>query len=124
MKPDLNLPCSMSHWLRAALVSQAAIIAACLFSLSGCGEPSSAPAQRSELDERIEAAFAELPAGDRDKARAQAACPVTGEALGSMGAPYKVTVDGRDVFLCCEGCEGELTGHPEKYLAKLKTAAR
>jgi YHS domain-containing protein len=45
---------------------------------------------------------------------------VSGEPLGSMGKPYKVTVKGRTFFLCCEGCEAELQAHPDKYLKKLK----
>jgi Cu(I)/Ag(I) efflux system membrane fusion protein len=36
-----------------------------------------------------------------------------------MGTPYKVTVQGREVFLCCPGCEAKIKGDPEKYLAKL-----
>ena len=100
------------------------LIVACLVVLSGCDRQTSPPSPQSERDERTEAALAELPAGDRDKARAQATCPVSGAALGSMGAPSKVTVGGREVFLCCEGCEPEITDHPEKYLAKLKGPAR
>jgi hypothetical protein len=42
-------------------------------------------------------------------------CPVTGEALGAMGPPPALTVEGRKVFLCCKGCESAL----RKDLAKL-----
>ncbi len=39
---------------------------------------------------------------------AQGICPVSGKALGSMGAPIKATAaDGEEVFLCCKGCEGK-----------------
>ena len=44
--------------------------------------------------------------------------PVTGEKLGSMGDPYKTTVKGQTVLLCCEGCERKLKNDPDKYLAK------
>ena len=60
--------------------------------------------------------MAQLPEADRQAARQQDVCPVTGEKLGSMGTPYKVAVNGRDVFLCCQGCEAELKANPEKYL--------
>lgn len=63
--------------------------------------------------------LADLSPEDRAAAEAQKVCPVSGEALGSMGAPYKITVKGRDVFLCCSGCEAQIMKDPDKYLAKL-----
>ncbi len=36
-----------------------------------------------------------------------------------MGVPAKLTVRGRDVFLCCGGCSGAVEADPGKYLAKL-----
>lgn len=49
----------------------------------------------------------------------QKICPVTDEPLGSMGAPVRVVVDGRVVFVCCEGCTPALKKEPKKYLQKL-----
>ena len=66
--------------------------------------------------------LAELSAEDRALAEKQRICPVSGEPLGSMGKPVKVTVKGRTVFLCCDGCEAEIKKDPDKYLAKLETA--
>ena len=60
-----------------------------------------------------------LPAADRPLAVRQKICPVTGKPLGSMGVPPKVVVQGRKVFLCCEGCSAALEANPKKYLAKL-----
>jgi Cu(I)/Ag(I) efflux system membrane fusion protein len=57
---------------------------------------------------------------DLAAAKKQEVCPVTGEKLGSMGKPYKVTVKGQTVFLCCDGCEEAIKADPDKYLAKLK----
>jgi hypothetical protein len=37
----------------------------------------------------------------------QKICPVTGEALGSMGEPIKVKVGQQIAFLCCKGCLGK-----------------
>lgn len=34
----------------------------------------------------------------------QRTCPVTGDLLGSMGKPIKVNVNGRFIFVCCQGC--------------------
>jgi len=61
----------------------------------------------------------ELDEADRKLAEKQRVCPKTGELLGSMGKPYKITLKGRVVFLCCEGCEEEVKKDPETYLKKL-----
>lgn len=59
------------------------------------------------------AAFADGPADSeaeakREKLRiaVQGICPVSGQKLGSHGAPIKVKVgkDKEEVFLCCKGC--------------------
>ena len=57
---------------------------------------------------------------DRQSAMKQHFCPVSGEMLGTMGAPEKVDVNGKGVWICCEGCKDRLLDEPEKYLAKLK----
>ena len=67
----------------------------------------------------ITAAFAKLPAADRALAEKQKICPVSGEALGTMGAPLKMEVKGQTVFLCCEGCKDKLLASPDEYLAKI-----
>lgn len=57
-----------------------------------------------------------LPPSDQEAARRQKTCPVTRKPLGSMGAPVRVEVNGRVVFLCCSGCEGKLRRDPARYL--------
>ena len=83
--------------------------------------------QKTESAAPAEKTAAELPAGLKDLSpedlaavQKQKVCPVTGEELGSMGKPYKVTIKGQTVFLCCSGCEDDLKKDPDKYLAKLK----
>jgi len=49
----------------------------------------------------------------------QRVCPVSGKLLGSMGKPPKVTIDQRDVYVCCAGCEKPLRKNPQLHLAKL-----
>ncbi len=68
---------------------------------------------------KIEAALAKLSADDLALAQKQKICPVSKEALGGMDTPIKVTVAGRDVFICCQGCEEELRKNPDKYLANI-----
>lgn len=72
-----------------------------------------------EVSPEMLAALDKLPPEDKPLATAQQICPVTEMALGSMGTPPKAEVNGRTVFLCCEGCRGSLMKEPEKYLAVL-----
>jgi Cu(I)/Ag(I) efflux system membrane fusion protein len=74
---------------------------------------------QSKNAKEIEEALAKLSEEDRNLAIAQKLCPVSDEPLGSMGAPIKLNVNGRDVFICCDGCGDFLKEEPEKYLAKL-----
>lgn len=97
--------------------------------------PASTPAAGADSEEtdEVAAAMAELPEAERAVALAQKYCPVAamGEdahdsPLGSMGKPFKVTLDGKDVYLCCEGCKEAAEKDPAATLAKveeLKTRA-
>lgn len=58
------------------------------------------------------------PASGKSISPERGVCPVTGKPLGSMGPPVSVTIDGRTVQLCCEGCEGLLRKAPDKYLPR------
>ena len=47
-------------------------------------------------------------------------CPVSGEKLGSMGdAPVLINEDGREVRLCCAGCEKKYKANMEAMNAKI-----
>lgn len=81
--------------------------------------PADAHAGHNDAGGKYAEALAKLSPEDRAAAEKQQTCPVTGEPLGSMGAPYKVEVKGRTVFLCCPGCEEKIKANPDKYLAKL-----
>lgn len=77
------------------------------------------PEQSAAEAAKIKANFASLSASDRTLAEKQKICPVSGEPLGEMGPPKKVTVAGHDVFICCGSCEEPLKNEPDKYLAKV-----
>lgn len=83
------------------------------------GEPGHAEHSGHAGHGEFEEELSQLSADDRALAEKQKVCPVSGQPLGSMGKPYKVTVNGQGVFLCCQGCEREIKGDPDKYLAKL-----
>lgn len=86
-------------------------------------EPAADAAAEADTDaSKVTAALASLSEADRAAAIAQKVCPVSDEALGSMGTPLKVAVAGREVFICCENCRDPLVAEPEKYLAKLDAA--
>ncbi len=105
-----------------------------LLALLGCSEsagpvakPTAMPALGTATkepvgeDAKIEAAINELSDEDRELAKAQKFCAVAATGrLGSMGKPFKVMVEGKPVFLCCEGCESEALKNPEETLAKVE----
>jgi hypothetical protein len=80
--------------------------------------PTPTPDESKEAD--IRANLDKLPKEDRPLAEAQKYCPETDKRLGAMGAPVKVMVDGRPVFLCCKGCQDEALAQPKKTLAKVE----
>jgi Cu(I)/Ag(I) efflux system membrane fusion protein len=88
------------------------------------GQPQAAATPADDEAADIAKAIALLPEAERHVALAQKICPVGDGPLGSMGMPYKVTVSGRDVYLCCEGCKESIEKDPDKYLAKLDAQAK
>lgn len=79
--------------------------------------PSAAPS----VEKEVAASLAGLPPADRKAAEAQKVCAVQDTIrLGSMGAPVKITLDGKDVFLCCKGCEAAARKDPAKTAEKVK----
>ena len=60
-----------------------------------------------------------LPAGEVDAAVKQAVCPVSDHHLGGMGAPIKVTAEGKSFYICCDDCKEKATKDAKTYLAKL-----
>ena len=87
---------------------------------SSAPAPPPPPSPPAPADAKVAEALGKLAPADRALALRQKVCPVTGAALGSMGPPRAVVVEGRTVFLCCKGCEAELRKDPAKYLAKLQ----
>lgn len=78
--------------------------------------------ESSQDNAEIQQALAKLSPEDQALAKKQKNCPVTGEPLGSMGKPVKVMVEGREAFVCCEGCVDELKENFAKYEEKLPAA--
>ena len=70
--------------------------------------------------EKMKAELAKLSPEDAASAETQHFCPVSGEMLGSMGAPIKVDVQGESVWICCDGCKQKVLDNPDEYLAKIR----
>jgi YHS domain-containing protein len=49
-------------------------------------------------------------------------CPVSGEKLGEMGAPYTFTYKDQEVKLCCKNCKKDFDKDPAKYMALIRAA--
>lgn len=63
--------------------------------------------------------LAKLPMEERKAVEAQKYCAVLNTSLlGSMGAPIKLEIDGKPVYLCCDGCTKKAQANPAATLAK------
>jgi hypothetical protein len=115
-----------------AKLSMGTLVVTALIAWAGCTKPEPAAPKDAKQPETTQTVItgdgttgpAKLSEEDRKLAEKQKVCPVTGERLGSMGEPIKVTVKGRAVFLCCKGCIDEIKTNPDKYLAKLDEQAK
>lgn len=52
------------------------------------------------------------------KLKPQTTCPVMG---GDINKNFYVDYKGKRIYVCCEGCLGELKKNPEKYIKKLES---
>jgi YHS domain-containing protein len=126
---------------RVACLFSAIFVAVAMASWAGCSSPAgpdkakdsstgegqktpAAAADSADAQAGTPEGLAELSPEDRAAAEKQRVCPVSGELLGSMGKPYKITVKGQTVFLCCSGCEEEIRKDPDKFLAKLNESEK
>ena len=57
---------------------------------------------------------------DQPAIQAQRVCAVTGNSLGSMGTPLKVTRGDRSVFLCCQSCLARVMANPDQYFGAVR----
>jgi hypothetical protein len=69
----------------------------------------------------VSATLAKLPADERMAIEAQKYCVVANKnLLGSMGAPVKLEIEGKPVYLCCKGCVTKARANPAATLAKVE----
>lgn len=80
-----------------------------------CGQAAPQPRHSGQLP----VTSATIDESDRAGIARQKVCPVTGAELGSMGDPIKMLVDGKPLYLCCQGCVAKVKNAPETYLSKV-----
>ncbi|WP_417850230.1 hypothetical protein [Thalassoglobus sp.] len=77
--------------------------------------PGRVPQQQVDIPSEMKG-VALLPTNEQPIALRQKTCPVTEGPLGSMGKPIRVSVGGKSIYVCCQGCVGTVQNNPEKYL--------
>jgi YHS domain-containing protein len=77
-------------------------------------------ADAATLSDEEVAEIKKLPPADAAVALKQMVCPVSGENLGSMEVPIKVSAEGKTFFLCCASCNKAVKADPKAVVAKLK----
>lgn len=84
-------------------------------------KPASPGMKSNDSESRIQANLAKLDAADRVLAEQQGECVVLPNSLlGSMGAPRKLMIEGRSVFICCAECEAAAREKPAETLEKVE----
>lgn len=56
---------------------------------------------------------------DQPATQAQGVCPITNQPLGAHGTPIKITVDSRELFVCCQGCVTKVEQNADYYFSRL-----
>jgi YHS domain-containing protein len=103
------------------VAAAAALVLALL--LLGCGqktERQAAPASQSETAKTAQQAQT---TPDASKVYPINWCVVSGEELGTMGAPVVYDYQGRTIKFCCKSCIKIFEKEPARYIAKLDSAA-
>lgn len=110
-------------------ISKLAVLATGLFiaTVAGCDaeKPQTKPsakdstAKESGKSAADTSGMKDLDDADRKLAEKQKVCPVSGGPLGAMGKPFKMTIKGRDFFLCCGDCKEAVEKDPDGILKKV-----
>ena len=103
----------------AAATAAALAVAGPAFAHIHTDPPSAATVKTVEKLRSVTAELAKLPKAERMAAEAQKYCAINSTGfLGSMGAPIKLMIEGKPVYLCCAGCTAKAQANPAAALAK------
>jgi YHS domain-containing protein len=128
MKNSFKSPtsASLNHHLRLAPLAFGCFLAVAL--LTGCGDGQQRQAHDHDHDHDDHhghthgQATAAAPAGPASAPYTLDTCPVSGEALGSMGEPVVYSHEGREIRFCCQACVEPFEKEPAKYLQAVDAA--
>src|SRR5438128_454960 len=96
-----------------------ALLFVAILAAAGCNDSKTTTQVASE-NTKIKAALDKLSPEDRALAESQRTCPISNQPLGSMGAPIKLVLNDKTVFVCCESCEKPAKADPDGTLKKLE----
>lgn len=87
----------------------------------GKSEPAAIrPSTPDDVAEKVAASLNKLSPEDKKLAQAQRFCPILNDPLGFMGAPVKLTLDGKPLFVCCKDCIAKANIDPGKTFARVE----
>ncbi len=92
---------------------------------SDAQEDPKATLAKVEKLKKATAELAKLSPEERASAEGQKYCAIAkGSFLGAMGAPIKLELEGKPVYLCCAGCVAKAKADPKATLAKVEELRR
>lgn len=108
----------LNHRIKHLLLSFAGIAGAylALFSLPLAAQPAHDQAHHAAQPSSIAPQVNQEAAGDP---YTLTTCPVSGQALGSMGEPVIYSYQGREIRFCCTGCVSQFEADPAEFIQKV-----
>lgn len=95
------------------------------FQVTGLGDPAEPTAQFTvpfSLGNSGEITVTKATQADQATINVQKLCKVSGEELGSMGVPLKLTRGGKSILICCQGCVKAVKADPDKFFGSQASA--
>ena len=87
---------------------------------AGNGVVQARPSTPKNEADSIQAAIESLSKEDQHLVKQQRMCPIIEDSqLGAMGVPIKLMLNGKPVFVCCEGCRQTALENPKETLRKV-----
>ncbi|MEJ7639466.1 MAG: hypothetical protein WKF75_16190 [Singulisphaera sp.] len=95
------------------------------FQVVGLADPAEPTAQFTvpfSLGNSGEITVTKATQADQATINVQKLCKVSGEELGSMGVPLKLTRGGKSILICCQGCVKAVKADPDKFFGSQASA--
>ncbi len=103
------------------MISGKPVFVCCKGCVDEANKDGQATLKKAQTLTKVSATLAKLPMEERMAIEAQKYCAVqNNNFLGTMGAPVKLEIDGKPVYLCCAGCKKKAEADPAATLAKVE----